>query len=77
MPEFVGTILAWLVPAVVVFGVTAIAIAVIAWGVRRERRSPRARAAAPAASGGGVGTVFPSSTRHRRKQPRLAGVAAQ
>ncbi|WP_169582952.1 MULTISPECIES: hypothetical protein [Microbacterium] len=46
MPEFVGTILAWLVPALVVFGVTAIAIAVIAWGVRRARRSPRARAAA-------------------------------
>lgn len=46
MPELVGSILAWLVPAVVVFGVTAIAIAVLAWGVRRARRSPRARAAA-------------------------------
>lgn len=48
MPDVVGSILAWLVPAVVVFGVTAIALAVIAWGVRRARRSPRARAAADA-----------------------------
>ncbi len=46
MPEIVGSILAWLVPAVVVFGVTAIALAVLAWGIRRARRSPRARAAA-------------------------------
>lgn len=46
MAEIVGTILAWLVPALIVFGVTAILIAVIASAVRRARRSPRARAAA-------------------------------
>ncbi|MCW3492933.1 hypothetical protein [Microbacterium sp. SSM24] len=46
MPEIVGSILAWLVPAVIVFGVAAIALALIAWAVRRARRSPRARAAA-------------------------------
>lgn len=46
MAEIVGAILAWLIPAVVVFGVAAIALAVIAWAVRRARRSPRARAAA-------------------------------
>jgi len=46
MPEALGGALAWAVPAVVVFGATAIAIAVIVWAVRRARRSPRARAAA-------------------------------
>ncbi|MBD8023068.1 coiled-coil domain-containing protein [Microbacterium gallinarum] len=46
MAESVGAILAWLVPALVVFGVTAILVAVLAWGIRRARRSPRARAAA-------------------------------
>lgn len=46
MAEVVGSILAWLVPAVIVFGVAAIALAVIAWAVRRARRSPRARARA-------------------------------
>ncbi|KRB37031.1 hypothetical protein [Microbacterium sp. Root180] len=46
MPEIVGSILAWLVPAVIVFGVAGIALAVVAWTVRRARRSPRARAAA-------------------------------
>ena len=46
MPELAATILGWLVPALIVFGVTAIAVAVIAWAVRRARRSPRARAAA-------------------------------
>lgn len=46
MPEPAATILGWLVPALVVFGVTAIAVAVIVWAVRRARRSPRARAAA-------------------------------
>jgi hypothetical protein len=46
MAEIAGPILAALVPALVVFGVTAIALAVIAWAVRRARRSPRARAAA-------------------------------
>ncbi|MFB8146206.1 hypothetical protein ACFC1W_05630 [Microbacterium sp. NPDC056003] len=46
MAESVGAILAWLVPALVVFGVTAILVAVLAWAIRRSRRSPRARAAA-------------------------------
>jgi hypothetical protein len=46
MPELAAAILGWLVPALVVFGIAAIAIAVIAWAVRRARRSPRARAAA-------------------------------
>jgi hypothetical protein len=46
MAEIVGTILAWLVPALVVFGVTALAVAITAWAIRRARRSPRARAAA-------------------------------
>ncbi|GAA5200941.1 hypothetical protein [Microbacterium jejuense] len=46
MTDPAATFLGWLVPAVVVFGVTAIAIAVIVWAVRRARRSPRARAAA-------------------------------
>lgn len=46
MAEIVAAILGWVVPALVVFGVTALAIAAIAWGVRRARRSPRARAAA-------------------------------
>ncbi len=46
MPELAAAILEWLVPALVVFGVATIAAAVIAWGVRRARRSPRARRAA-------------------------------
>lgn len=46
MPELAAALLGWLVPALVVFGVTAIAVAVIVWAVRRARRSPRARAAA-------------------------------
>ncbi|GAA1955144.1 hypothetical protein [Microbacterium deminutum] len=41
-------ILGWAIPAAVVFGATAIAIAALVWGVRRARRSPRARAAAEA-----------------------------
>lgn len=48
MPEIVASILSWLVPALVVFGVTAIALTAIFWAVRRARRSPRARAAAEA-----------------------------
>lgn len=48
MPEPAAAILAWAVPVVVVFGATAIAVAVLAWSVRRSRRSPRARAAAAA-----------------------------
>lgn len=51
MTDVVDTILRWVVPALVVFGVTAIAIAVIAWAVRSARRSPRARAAAEAVRG--------------------------
>ena len=46
MTEVGDTILRWAVPALVVFGVTAIAIAVIAWVMRAARRSPRARTAA-------------------------------
>jgi hypothetical protein len=46
MGEVVAAILSWVIPALVVFGVTALAIAVIAWAVRSARRSPRARAAA-------------------------------
>ncbi|WP_349425738.1 hypothetical protein [Microbacterium sp. LWS13-1.2] len=46
MPESAASILGWLLPALVVFGVTAIAVAMIVWGVRQARRSPRARAAA-------------------------------
>ncbi|HET6300235.1 hypothetical protein [Microbacterium sp.] len=46
MGEIVAALLGWLIPALVVFGITAIAIAVLAWGIRRARRSPRARAAA-------------------------------
>ena len=48
MTEMGDAILGWAIPAIVVFGVTAIAVAVIAWAVRQSRRSPRARAAAEA-----------------------------
>ena len=46
MPEVVAGILAWAVPALVVFGGTALAIAAVVWAVRAARRSPRARSAA-------------------------------
>ena len=46
MAEIVAGILSWVVPALVVFGVAAIAIAAIAWAIRSARRSPRARAEA-------------------------------
>ncbi|WP_246159974.1 hypothetical protein [Microbacterium rhizomatis] len=49
MPEIVAAILGWAIPALIVFGVTAIAIAAIAWAIRRSRRSPQARAAAETA----------------------------
>jgi chromosome segregation ATPase len=49
MAEVMAGVLGWVVPALVVFGVAALAVAVIAWSVRRARRSPRARAAADAA----------------------------
>jgi hypothetical protein len=39
-------LLRWIIPAAVVFGVAAIALAALVWAVRRARRSPRARAAA-------------------------------
>lgn len=39
-------VLAWVIPAAVVFGVAAVAVAVAVWSLRRARRSPRARAAA-------------------------------
>jgi DNA repair exonuclease SbcCD ATPase subunit len=46
MTETAAAILGWAIPALVVFGVTALAIAVLAWAIRRARRSPRARSAA-------------------------------
>jgi hypothetical protein len=51
MNEVVAGVLGWAIPALVVFGVTALAIAIIAWGIRSARRSPRARAAADALRG--------------------------
>jgi hypothetical protein len=41
-------LLGWLIPAATVFAVTAIAVAVIVWGLRRAARGPRARALADA-----------------------------
>ncbi|GAA1921335.1 hypothetical protein GCM10009775_12220 [Microbacterium aoyamense] len=49
MTEALGALLGWLIPAVVVFGVAALAVAAIVWAVRRSRRSPRARSRAAAA----------------------------
>ncbi|MCR2762721.1 hypothetical protein NQ152_04270 [Microbacterium sp. zg.B48] len=46
VPEVLSGVLAWAVPAVIVFGATAIAVVVAVWAIRRARRSPRARAAA-------------------------------
>ncbi|GAA1467035.1 hypothetical protein [Microbacterium thalassium] len=58
MPDLLGAVLGWLIPALVVFGVTAIAVAVTVWAVRRARRSPRARAAAePVRAAAGVELV--------------------
>ena len=48
MTSFPDAVLAWVIPALVVFGVTAAAVAVAVWSVRRARRSPRARARAEA-----------------------------
>ena len=48
MGEIVAGVLGWLVPVVVVFGVAAVAVAVLVWALRRARRSPRARAATEA-----------------------------
>lgn len=46
MADAGGALLGWLVPALVVFGVAALAVVLLVWAVRRSRRSPRARAAA-------------------------------
>lgn len=47
MPD-VASLLAWVVPAIVVFGVAALGVGAGIWALRRARRSPRARAAAEA-----------------------------
>lgn len=49
MPDGLASLLGWVVPAAVVFGVTAIGIAVLVWGLRRARVSPRAQSEADAA----------------------------
>ncbi|HVL63076.1 MAG TPA: hypothetical protein VM430_16925, partial [Microbacterium sp.] len=46
MPETITSALGWIIPALVVFGVTALVIVATVWIVRRVRRSPKARAAA-------------------------------
>lgn len=46
MLDALATALGWIVPAVVVFGVTALAVSIGVWALRRARRSPKARAAA-------------------------------
>jgi predicted nucleic acid-binding Zn-ribbon protein len=48
MPEVVAELLRWLVPAAIVFGSAAVAIAILVWVVKRARRSPRAMASAQA-----------------------------
>lgn len=48
MTELLGAVLGWLIPAVTVFVVAAIAVAAIVWAVRRAARGPRARTAADA-----------------------------
>lgn len=48
MPDPLGPILGWVIPTVVVFGCTAIALLALGWGLRRARRSPKARSAAAA-----------------------------
>ncbi|SDG49260.1 coiled-coil domain-containing protein [Microbacterium pygmaeum] len=57
MPETNGDVLAWVVPALVVFGVAAIAVVALVWSLRRARRSPRARAAAEAQRAGAGATL--------------------
>jgi len=49
MTDALAAFLGWLVPAVVVFGVAALATGVTVWAVRRARRSPGARSRAEAA----------------------------
>lgn len=46
MPDVAASVVGWLVPALVVFGVAAVVVAGLVWALRRARRSPRARAAA-------------------------------
>ena len=46
MTEADGTVLGWLIPALVVFGTAALLVLIAIWLVRRIRRSPKARAAA-------------------------------
>ncbi|TDN91019.1 hypothetical protein [Microbacterium sp. BK668] len=46
MPEFLTGALGWIIPALVVFGGTALVITAAAWAIRRARRSPKRRAAA-------------------------------
>lgn len=46
MPETAGSVLDWLIPAAVVFGAAALAVALLVWAVRRSRVSRRARASA-------------------------------
>lgn len=46
MTDALGAFLGWFVPAVVVFGVAALALGTAAWAVRRARRSPRVLARA-------------------------------
>jgi len=57
MAEIVAGFLSWVVPALVVFGVAAIAIAAIAWAIRAARRSPRARAEADRIRAGAGATL--------------------
>lgn len=46
MSDAASAFLGWAVPALVVFGVTALTIALVVWAIRQARRSPGARAAA-------------------------------
>ena len=71
MAEIGDAILGWAIPALVVFGVAAIAIAVIVWAVRAARRSPRARAAADARAR--AGGCRPRAARRRRRRARPRG----
>ncbi len=48
MPEILAAFVGWLLPAVVVFGGAALAVAALVWTMRRARRSPKAMARAQA-----------------------------
>lgn len=43
MDDVAAEVIRWVVPAIVVFGVAALALLVLVWAVRRARRSPAAR----------------------------------